>query len=100
MLTGLVGIGWLFDRGEARSIAASVTIIAAMGCLMFLSGAPSWMTIAAMVLVGLMQGMEVDAIGYFVTQQFPRETFRLLFGLLLAISLLGTALAIVGFGML
>ncbi|WP_226663332.1 MFS transporter [Alteriqipengyuania lutimaris] len=100
VLIGRVGIGWLFDRGDARYIAASVTLIAATGCLMFLSGAPGWMTIAAVILVGLMQGMEVDAIGYFVAQQFPRETFGLLFGLLLTISLLGTALGIVGFGML
>ncbi|MEC8179283.1 MAG: MFS transporter, partial [Pseudomonadota bacterium] len=100
VLIGRVGIGWLFDRGDARYIAASVTLIAATGCLMFLSGAPGWMTIAAIILVGLMQGMEVDAIGYFVAQQFPRETFGLLFGLLLTISLLGTALGIVGFGML
>ena len=100
VLIGRVGVGWLFDRGDARYIAASVTLIAALGCLMFLSGAPGWLTIAAMIFVGLMQGMEVDAIGYFVAQQFPRETFGLLFGLLLTISLLGTALGIVGFGML
>ena len=100
VLIGRVGIGWLFDRGDARYIAASVTLIAALGCLMFLSDAPGWLTIAAMIFVGLMQGMEVDAIGYFVAQQFPRETFGLLFGLLLTISLLGTALGIVGFGML
>ena len=100
VLVGRVGIGWLFDRGDARYIAASVTLIAAAGCLMFLSGAPAWMTIAAMVFVGLMQGMEVDAIGFFVAQQFPRDSFGLLFGLLLTISLLGTALGIVGFGTL
>ena len=100
VLIGRVGIGWLFDRGDARYIAATFTLIAAVGCLMFLSGAPGWITIAAMIFVGLMQGMEVDAIGYFVAQQFARDTFGLLFGLLLTISLLGTALGIVGFGKL
>ncbi|NCP17759.1 MAG: MFS transporter [Erythrobacter sp.] len=100
VLIGRIGIGWLFDRGDARYIAAGVTLVAAIGCLMFLSGAPAWMTIAAIVFIGLMQGMEVDAIGYFVAQQFERNSFGLLFGLLLTISLLGTALGIVGFGML
>lgn len=100
VLIGRVGVGWLFDRTDARYVAAIITIVAATGCLMFLSGAPAWMTIAAIVLVGLMQGMEVDAIGYFVARQFDRDEFGVLFGVLLTISLLGTALGIVGFGQL
>lgn len=100
VLIGRIGVGWLFDRTDARYVAAIITIVAAAGCLMFMSGAPVWMTITAIVLVGLMQGMEVDAIGYFVARQFDRDEFGVLFGVLLTISLFGTALGIVGFGQL
>ena len=100
VLLGRLGVGWLFDRTDARYVAAGVTILAATGCLLFLSGAPAWGVIAAIVLVGLMQGMEVDAIGYFVARQFGRGEFGLIFGILLTASLLGTAIGILGFGML
>jgi len=100
VLIGRIGVGWLFDRTDARFTAAIITVIASIGCLMFFSGSPAWMVIAAIVAVGLMQGMEVDAIGYFVARQFDRDEFGLIFGLLLTIALLGTALGVVGFGML
>lgn len=100
VLLARIVIGWLFDRTDARFVAALVTMAAAAGCLMFFSGAPGWMVIVAIVLVGLMQGMELDAIGYFVARHFDRDEFGLMFGMLLTISLLGTALGVVGFGML
>ncbi|OBX18829.1 hypothetical protein A9995_09725 [Erythrobacter sp. QSSC1-22B] len=100
VLIARIGIGWLFDRTDARYVAAVVTMAAAAGCLMFYSGAPGWMVIMGIVCVGLMQGLELDAIGYFVGRHFDRDEFGLMFGMLLTISLLGTALGVVGFGML
>lgn len=100
VLVGRIGVGWLFDHTDARYTAALVTMTAAGGCLMFMSGAPVWMVIAAILMVGIMQGMEADAIGYFVARQFDHVHFGLLFGFLLTISILGTAVGIVGFGML
>ncbi len=100
VLIARIGIGWLFDRTDARHVSAIVTLAAAVGCLMFYSGAPGWMVIMAIVCVGLMQGLELDAIAYFVARHFDRDEFGLIFGMLLTISLLGTALGVVGFGML
>lgn len=99
VLIARIAIGWLFDRTDARYVAALVTMAAAGGCLMFHSGAPAWMVILAIVCVGLMQGLELDAIAYFVGRHFDRDEFGLMFGMLLTISLLGTALGVVGFGM-
>lgn len=100
VLIARLAIGWLFDRTDARHVSAVVTMAAAAGCLMFHSGAPGWMVIVAIVCVGLMQGLELDAIAYFVGRHFGRDEFGLIFGMLLTISLLGTALGVVGFGML
>lgn len=100
VLVGRVGIGWLFDRFDARMVAVFFTFTGAAGCLLFLSGLPVWPIFLAIVLVGLLQGMETDIIGYFVARLFDRALFGTIFGLLLTISLLGTAVGIVTFGSL
>ena len=100
VLIGRVGIGWLFDRFDARHVATLFTLTGALGCLMLMSGMPLAAVTVAVVFVGLLQGMETDVIAYFVARHFHRDQFGVMFGLLFAISLLGTALGIVGFGKL
>ena len=97
---GRIGIGWLFDKLDARIVAAVVTIGGALGCFLFLSGSPFWLVVLAVVLLGLLQGMETDLIGYFVARPFHRQLYGTLYGVLFAVSLLGTGIGIVAFGML
>ena len=61
---------------------------------------PAWLVIPAVLLVGLLQGMETDVIGYFVANQFDRDQFGLLYGVVLTISMVGTTVGVVSFGIL
>lgn len=100
VLVGRIGIGWLFDQFDARLVATIFTIASALGCLMLMSGMPFGAIVAAVILIGFLQGMETDVIGYFVGRHFNRDQFGTVFGLLFTTSLLGTGLGIVGFGTL
>lgn len=97
---GRIGIGWLFDLTDARKVAAFFSTIAVAGCLLLLSGAPLSLVIIAVILLGLLQGMEVDVIAYFVARQYAPAQFGRLAGILLTISMLGSAVGVVGFGSL
>ena len=61
---------------------------------------PVSLAIAALLLVGLLQGAETDVLGYFVARLFGRTGYGAIYGALFTASLLGTAAGIVGFGRL
>lgn len=100
VLVGRIGIGWLFDRFDARRVAVAVTVAAILGCLMLTSSTPAVFTPIAVILIGLLQGAETDVLAYFVARYFGLHAFSTIYGLLLAIAMLGTAAGIVGFGQL
>lgn len=100
VLAGRIGIGWLFDRFDARWVAATVTIAGISGCAMLSSIAPTAVVLVAIVLIGFLQGAETDVLAFFVARYFGLQAFSTIYGLLLAISMLGTATGIIGFGQL
>lgn len=101
VLFGRLAIGWLFDRVEAKRVAAIVTAASAAGALLLLGSAPSIaQTALAVFLIGLMQGAETDVLAYFVARLFGIHAYNRVYGVLVTISLLGTAAGIVGFGRL
>jgi MFS family permease len=100
VLVGRVGIGWLFDSFDARLVAALFTLAGVLGCILLTTGMPLAAVVLAVALVGFLQGMETDIIGYFVARHFDRSQFGMVFGLLFTISMIGMGVGVVGFGKL
>jgi len=100
VFAGRIGIGWLFDRLDARLVAALVTLLGISGCLMMTSVTPVILAPIAIILIGFLQGAETDVLAYFVARHFGARAFGTVYGLLLAISMAGTVVGILGFGQL
>ncbi|HRO04077.1 MAG TPA: hypothetical protein PLS69_10790, partial [Terricaulis sp.] len=91
----------LFDRTEAKWIAALVTAAAMAGFLLLLNAAPTLVFAAAcVVLIGLMQGAEGDVLAYFVSRLFGLRAYNTIYGVFFTISIMGSALGIFGYGRL
>lgn len=100
VLVGRLAIGWLFDRTDARRVAALVTFGGAFGSLLFTTSADAALLPAAILLIGLVQGAESDILAYFSGRLFGRRDYGTIYGALMTVSLLGTAAGVLGFGQL
>jgi len=98
VLIGRIGIGGLFDRFDARRVATIVTAGGIVGSLLLTSSAPVSMVLPAVILIGLLQGAETDVLAYFVARHYARTSFGTVYGMLFTISMLGTAMGVIGFG--
>ena len=101
VLAGRLTIGWLFDRVEAKWIAAGVTAAGLVGFLLLLNAAPPLAYAALCVaLIGLMQGAEADVLGYFLARLFGLRAYNTIYGIFFTVSIMGSALGIAGYGRL
>lgn len=100
VLIGRIAIGALFDRFDARGVAALVTLGGIAGSVLLTSGAPALFVPLAIVLIGFLQGAETDVLAYFVARHFGARSFGSVYGTLLSISMVGTAAGVIGFGQL
>lgn len=100
VLAGRIAIGALFDRFDARRVAALVTVGGIAGSVMLTSGSPAGLLPFAILLIGFLQGAETDVLAYFVARHFGMQSFGSVYGVLLSISMIGTAMGVVGFGQL
>jgi predicted MFS family arabinose efflux permease len=101
VLAARLGVGWLFDRAEAKWIAAFVTFAAMIGFLLLLNAAPTLVYAALCVaLIGLMQGAEADVLAYFLSRLFGLRAYNTIYGVFFTISILGSAIGIFGYGKL
>ena len=101
VLAGRLGIGILFDRIEAKFVAAAVTAAALVGFLMLTHTAPPvTYAIVCVALIGLMQGAEADVLAYFVSRLFGLRAYNAIYGVFFTVSILGSAIGIAGYGRL
>jgi len=101
VFAGRLSIGFLFDRTEAKWIAAFVTLAAMAGFLLLIDSAPSLALAAAcVVLIGLMQGAEGDVLAYFLSRLFGLRAYNAIYGVFFTLSIFGSALGIFGYGKL
>jgi predicted MFS family arabinose efflux permease len=100
VLIGRVIVGWLFDRADARKVAAAFAIGGVLACLLLLRSVPDATLTIGVVLIGLLQGAEIDVLAYFVASNFGTANYGAIYGPLVTVSLLGTALGVLGFGRL
>lgn len=100
VLAGRILVGAALDRFESRFVAASSAVFGAIGCLLLLQAVPGSTAPLALLMIGLLQGAEADVLSYLVTRHFPQSAYGTVYGLLVTVSLLGTAAGIYLFGAL
>lgn len=104
VLVGRVGAGFLVDRTSPIGVAFVLTGIApAIGCgLLLWAGAPPeavlGVAIAAVVLLGLQQGAEMDLLGYFVARYFGMKAYSAIFGSMITAIAVSSAAGVALFG--
>ncbi|WP_430446729.1 MFS transporter [Sphingorhabdus contaminans] len=100
VLAGRILVGAALDRLESRLVAAGSAVFGAIGCLLLLQAVPGSAVPLALLMIGLLQGAEADVLSYLVTRNFARADYGTVYGLLVTVSLLGTAAGIYLFGAL
>lgn len=91
IIVGRLGIGMLMDRLPAAKVLGLFLLGPALGAVMlgFNIGQP--IMLAAVVLIGLAQGAEVDAVAYIVSRYFPKDSFGTVYGFMFALFTVGAA---------
>lgn len=90
--------GLLIDRFWAPGVAAALLMFPAAACLL-LTGAISYATaLAAIVMISLAAGMEVDLMGYLVARYFGMRAYSGLFGTIYVAFMLGAGFGPLLFG--
>ena len=84
--------GFALDRFDPRRVAVLMTLLPATGFLLFLlDTGTAWPVLLACVLIGVLQGAEVDIFAYFVARRFDLAQYGTVFGALHGFGWLGTA---------
>lgn len=90
-LFGRLFTGLLLDRFSVRLVAALFFLGQAAGLLLLLDGL-RWAALASLLL-GAVQGAEIDLLGYVIARRFGRAAYGRIYGSCFAVTLIG---AIVG----
>lgn len=81
VLVSRLGVGWALDLFAAEWVAACVMTLAAVGMLIWLFAHPSVpITLAAVGLVGLSVGAELDLLSFFCARLFGLQHYGAVYG--------------------
>lgn len=98
-LLGRVVAGWFLDRVDPRKVAFAFTFVPAIGLVLLAAFKLSFvLTIAAVAMVGVQQGAEIDLFAYFVSRRFGLARYGRVYGWIIAASWVGNAIGILSFG--
>lgn len=86
-LVGRLCTGVMLDRFSVRSVAGVFFVGQAIGFLLLLDGL-RW-ALPASFLLGVVQGAEIDVLGYVVARRFGRQAYARVFGTCFGITLIG-----------
>ena len=91
-IAGRIGVGMLLDRFPANLVTMATLLLASAGALLLytfgLQFAP-----AAVMLLGLAAGAEVDLVAYLCSRHFGTRSYGAIYGLLYSIFVLGYGLS-------
>ena len=91
-IAGRIGVGMLLDRFPANLVTMATLLLASTGALLLyafgLQFAP-----AAVMLLGLAAGAEVDLVAYLCSRHFGTRSYGAIYGLLYSIFVLGYGLS-------
>lgn len=101
IIAGRLGIGVLVDRFYAPAVAFGILAIAGAACfLLMLAGTNLSLALAAVVLIGLAAGAEVDLVAYLASRYFGLRAYGEIYGWQLGFFALGAGLGPMGVGRL
>lgn len=80
VVLGRIVVGALIDRIWAPIVAAVVLVLAAIGCLALQATPDRRMVTAAVVLIGLATGTELDVLGYLTSRYFGLADYARIYG--------------------
>ena len=99
LLLGRLLTGFALDRLPTPLVAAPMTLVPALGMALLRAPTLSFTIAAAAVLmIGLQQGSEVDLIAYIVSRTFGVEHYGTIYGALAVAGAVSTAASFVFFG--
>jgi hypothetical protein len=99
LLLGRLATGFSLDRLPIPLVAAPMTLIPAIGIVLLLFPTLSFaMAAAAVLMLGLQQGSEVDLIAYIVSRSFGVEHYGTIYGAVGVAGAVSTAASFVFFG--
>lgn len=85
-IIGRFGTGYLLDRGAPRRIAIVAFLLPAVSMILLLNTGGSFVaTAAAVAILGLSCGAEVDILAFFASRMLAREIFGSVYGVLNAV---------------
>jgi MFS family permease len=98
---GRIVAGWFLDRANPRVVAFIFTFVPALGFVLLGSVTlPAWAAIAAVAMVGVQQGAEIDLFAWFISRRFGLARYGAVYGWIIASAWIGNAIGILGFGRL
>lgn len=101
IIAGRLGIGALVDRFYAPAVAFGILAVAGAACfLLMLAGGSLPLALAAVVLIGLAAGAEVDLVAYLASRYFGLRAYGEIYGWQLGFFALGAGLGPMGVGRL
>ena len=89
VITGRVLLGVLVDRFQPPLVAFAFLMLPVGSCIVMLTGLPP---MAAVILLGLAAGAEIDLLAYFISRYFTIEHYGATYGWALSIFSLGAGL--------
>jgi MFS family permease len=99
VLIGRVLTGFLVDRVAPLAVAAVLTALPAAGCALLVWGDVTFaIAVAAVILLGLQQGAEVDLLAFFVARFFGMRTYASIFGSLIMVMAFSTGAGVASWG--
>ena len=100
-LLGRIGGGFLLDRFAPRWVAMLATLIPGTGfLLLYFSSGSAVSALLAAGMIGLLAGLELDVGAYFVSRLFPVSQYSSIYGAMQGIGWIGTAIGLIGVGLL
>ncbi|WP_375396619.1 MFS transporter [uncultured Sphingomonas sp.] len=92
-IIGRICTGLLLDRVHGPWIGGGVLLLPAIACATLLAaGVQVWSSIAAVILLGLAIGGELDIVAYLASRYFGRRSYGTLFGAISSMLSAGTAI--------
>lgn len=98
---GRIVAGWFLDRTNPRVVALIFTAVPAIGLLALgVFALPVWAAVAAVGLVGIQHGSDIDFFAFFTSRRFGIKRYGTIYGALIAVGWIGTPIGILLFGWL
>lgn len=91
--------GWLIDRFSPHIVAACVSGVPSLGCLLlWMNDGSVPLAVLALVLIGVQQGAEIDLVGYLLARLFGMKNYASAYGVCVVVLGLSGAFGVAWFG--